>query len=139
MTKEEQVAFFAQYSSSMDELRSAAAAILAYMSQPGITAVIPLRELQAFQATLQSIVGMPGFYTGLFQPPIDRLRVPLAELKEFEAVLDRLTGGRFPQLAYPKPPIQALQNLPLELMQLSEQLSQINWQLERARKLKDGL
>jgi hypothetical protein len=139
MSKEEQVSFFAYYATSMDQFRAQVQAILNQLSQPDLSKAIPVQQLQAFKATLESIVGPSGFYPSIFQHPMDRLKVPLQELREFETILNRLTGGQFPQLAYPKPPLQALHSLPLDLMQLNESLDQIIWKLNQINKLKSGL
>jgi len=139
MTKEEQLAFFAHYASTMDQFGALVQTILAQLSQPALSKAIPVSQLNAFKATLESIVGPPGYFPSIFPHPMDRLKVPLQELKEFEAILNRITGGQFPKLAFPKPSLSALQTLPLELMQIDQSLDQILWKLERINKLKSGL
>jgi len=139
MTKEEQLAFFAHYASTMDQFGALVQTILAQLSQPALSKAIPVSQLNAFKATLESIVGPPGYFPSIFPHPMERLKVPLQELKEFEAILNRITGGQFPKLAFPKPSLSALQTLPLELMQIDQSLDQILWKLERINKLKSGL
>jgi hypothetical protein len=97
MSKEEQLAFFDKYTSSMNDLENKVQSMLAILNEAGFSKNIPTNDLLNFKQILESIVGISGMTYSSYQfaPPIRKLQIPLNELREFENILNRITGGPY--------------------------------------------
>jgi hypothetical protein len=106
MTKEEQVAFFAQITGFGEALER----LMSQLTSASLAGAVPMSDLEDFERIVYSLVGSPGGWT--WSSPVARLRPPLAELREYEARLTSLTGSEFiisGKIDRLRPPLRELQ------------------------------
>jgi hypothetical protein len=108
MTRDEQLAFFAQRDAAIEELQKSVDLMLGKMEDLARRSgsgednvLVPLAEIREFKSILDSIAGSssqvfnyvsPGLF-GALSGHMSGLRVPLSELREFVQILDRITGS----------------------------------------------
>lgn len=101
LSKDEQVAFFADHRSLFQETKRLLAHLMplaeaAAAGDAGRVAAaapaVPLAEIREFSQVLDRITGTSSYTAFGLEPHVNRLRVPLAELKEFTSILDQIAG-----------------------------------------------
>ncbi|PTB97203.1 hypothetical protein C9994_03905 [Marivirga lumbricoides] len=94
LTKEEQIAYFAERDKSVENFTSKVVELIATISSTQENhASIPIDKLQNFKSLLNEIVGNTNTLSLIGGSPIDKLRVPVSELREFRNILERIVGN----------------------------------------------
>jgi hypothetical protein len=93
LTKEEQLAFFAERDKSIENIKATLVQLKEYLNKPNTGSGISKEELNSFNFVLEDIVGSSVLSSSYGVSPIDRLRVPLEDLKQFQELLGRIVGG----------------------------------------------
>jgi len=116
MTKEEQVAFIAEWDQVLENLQRAfegltekIQALLGAGTTTDAGVTVPLEEIKQFKAILDSISGTNPFGISYYTSPslgsteghMRALRVPIDELRQFAQLLDQITGSA--RLVYGSP------------------------------------
>lgn len=95
LTKEEQLAYFAERDRSVFNLKGTIEELAHLIESSNKQETIPVSELEKFKSLLNSIVGNDDFVTFVGNSPIDKLRVPINEIKEFKRVLENIVGQQY--------------------------------------------
>jgi hypothetical protein len=108
MTRDEQLAFFAQRDAAFEQLQTSLDLMMEKIqgiSQIGGTAddnvSVPLADIKEFKSILDSIAGSSSYVFNYVSPALfgsasshmSGLKVPLSDLREFVQILDRITGS----------------------------------------------
>lgn len=95
LTKEEQLAYFAERDRSVFNLKGAIEELTRSIKPSKKQKTIPVSELEKFKSILNNIVGNDNFVTFVGNSPIDKLRVPINEIQEFKKVLENIVGQQY--------------------------------------------
>ncbi|MCK9554956.1 hypothetical protein M0R36_03960 [bacterium] len=95
VTKEEQLAYFAERDKSIFNLKGAIEESVHLIKSFKKQKTIPVSELEKFKSILNNIVGNDDFVTFVSNSPIDKLRVPIKEIQEFKKVLENIVGHQY--------------------------------------------
>ncbi|HPQ44476.1 MAG TPA: hypothetical protein PKZ42_09640 [Syntrophales bacterium] len=95
LTKEEQLAYFAERDRSVLNLKGVIEELVHLIESSNKQKTVPVSELMNFKSLLNSIVGDDDFVTFVGNTPIDKLRVPINEIKEFKRLLENIVGQNY--------------------------------------------
>lgn len=95
LTKEEQLAYFAERDKSISNLKGVLEVLVSLIESSNKQGTFPVTELEKFRLLLDSIVGNDDYVTFIGSSPIDKLRVPINEIKEFKRVLENIVGQQY--------------------------------------------
>lgn len=95
VTKEEQLAYFAERDRSIFNVKGAIEELTRLIKSSHKKENIPVSKLEKFKSLLNSIVGNDDFVTFVGNSPIDKLRVPINEIQEFKRVLENIVGQQY--------------------------------------------
>ena len=125
MTREEQLAFFAELQRTFNEFAVLSKSLIQEMKESGVLdqklkSGVPLTELREFSMLLNQLSGYSG---SVLIPTIHNLRVPLAELREFSMLLNQISGYSgavlMPTIHNLKVPLAELREFSMLLNQIS--------------------
>lgn len=95
LTKEEQLAYFAERDRSILNLKGTIEELAHLIESSSKHKMVPVSELKKFKSLLNDIVGDDDFVTFVGNTPIDKLKVPINEIKEFKRVLENIVGRNY--------------------------------------------
>jgi len=95
LTKEEQLAYFAERDRSVFNLKGTIEELARLIESSNKQKTIPVSELEKFKYLLNSIVGNDDFVTFIGNSPIDKLRVPINEIQEFKRIFENIVGQQY--------------------------------------------